>query len=126
VLPLSLNVGIMLAGYVLVMGYLGLGLLLLRRHPAGWQRPRRAMRRGWPGLIRHVAATAGGGYLLLMAVVVGYYQGVAHLGGRFLVSAVTGAALLVGITLPMFLTASWLVERRRHQRNRRSATKGVG
>ncbi|WP_137992426.1 DUF6256 family protein [Streptomyces vilmorinianum] len=108
----------MLIGYLLVMGYLAIGLRILRRRPAGAARvPRRfvvgATRRGWPLLIRQVVGTAVGGYVLLMAVVVLYYQGVARLGGRFLASAFTGAATLVGITLPVFFLASWVVARRR-------------
>lgn len=60
--------------------------------------------------------TAVGGYVLLMAVVVGYHHGVARLGGHFLTSAFTGSALLVGIALPLFFTISWLVERQRRKR----------
>ncbi len=52
-----------------------------------------------------------------MAVVIGYYYGVARVGGRFLESAFTGAALLAGIAAPVFAAASWLAERRR-QRSR--------
>jgi hypothetical protein len=52
-----------------------------------------------------------------MAVVTGYYYGVARMGGRFLESAFTGAALLAGIAAPVFAAASWLAERRR-QRSR--------
>ena len=58
-----------------------------------------------------------------MAVVVGYYYGVARLGGGFVVSAFRGAALLTGVALPVFLTASWLVERRR-RRDARAAGSG--
>ncbi|ORT54574.1 DUF6256 family protein [Streptomyces sp. CB03238] len=117
-LPVSLNITLMLTGYALVMGFLGCGLLILRRRPARrWAPARRVLSRpggrGWPALIRQVAGTAIGGYVLLMAVVVGYYQGVAHLGGRFLSSAVTGTALLIGITLPVFFLASWVAARRR-------------
>nr|WP_189787146.1 DUF6256 family protein [Streptomyces capitiformicae] len=78
----------MLTGYLLVMGYLALGLLLLRRQSPGPKeaagKPERrlakqlapgATRPGWPGLIRQVLGTAIGGYMLLMAVVVGYYHG---------------------------------------------------
>ncbi|QOV33406.1 hypothetical protein IM697_24660 [Streptomyces ferrugineus] len=119
----------MLTGYLLVMGCLAVGLRLLRRQSPG---PRTAVRgpdrrpvqplaagahgRGWPVLIRLVLGTAVGGYVLLMAVVVGYYYGVARVGGRFLTSAFTGSALLVGITLPVFFAASWLAERRRRRR----------
>ncbi|MBT2673480.1 hypothetical protein J7E95_22080 [Streptomyces sp. ISL-14] len=119
----------MLTGYLLVMGYLAVGLHLLRRHRPGpgkaTGKPERrlakqlapgAPRPGWPGLIRQVLGTAVGGYVLLMTVVVGYYHGVAHLGGRFLTSAFTGCALLVGIALPVFFTVSWLSERRRGKR----------
>ncbi|GAA4930582.1 DUF6256 family protein [Streptomyces coeruleoprunus] len=129
-LPLPLNIGLMLTGYLLVMGYLALGLLLLRRQPPGPGKasgePERrlakqlapaAARTGWPGLIRQVAGTVFGGYVLLMAVVVGYYHGVARLGGRFLASAFTGCATLAGVALPVFFTASWLAERR-HRRHR--------
>lgn len=120
----------MLTGYLLVMGTLGIGLRRLCRPGA---RPRQApsqadeqlgrprssteSRSGWPALIRHVIGTAVGGYLLLMAVVIAYYYGVARVGGRFLESAFTGAALLAGIATPLFAAASWLAERQR-QRNR--------
>ncbi|MGN9758119.1 DUF6256 family protein [Streptomyces sp. SD31] len=116
-LPTHLNIAIMLAGYLLVMGYLALGLLFLRRHPTEREQltgtEGRRMKRGWSGFIRQVVFTAIGGYVLLMAVVVGYYHGVAALGGQFLASAFTGSATLVGIALPVFIVASWLVERRR-------------
>ncbi|MGW0733125.1 DUF6256 family protein [Streptomyces sp. NPDC002851] len=135
-LPTSLNVALMLTGYLLVMGYLALGLRILRRHPEQTEPPPRrpeirragplapvAARRGWLGLIRRVVDTALGGYLLLMVVVVGYYYGVARFGGRFLLSACTGAALLVGIALPLFFTASWLAERRRKRPSGTAARK---
>ncbi|MET9836142.1 DUF6256 family protein [Streptomyces sp. NPDC006385] len=132
-LPLPLNIGLMLTGYLLVMGYLAVGLHLLRRQRPGPEKAtgkatgkaeRRlaeqlapgAPRPGWPGLTRQVLGTAVGGYALLMAVVVGYYHGVAQLGGRFLTSAFTGCALLVGIALPVFFTVSWLSERQRGKR----------
>ncbi|UQA97397.1 DUF6256 family protein [Streptomyces halobius] len=120
-LPTSLNLALMLTGYLLVMGYLGVGLLLLRRPPEHTEQPprrpgpRRAgapvpvpARRGWPGLIRQVVGTAIGGYVLLMVAAFGYYYGVVGLGGRFLLSAVTGSALMVGVSLPLFFIASWV------------------
>jgi flagellar biogenesis protein FliO len=108
---------IMLAGYLLVMGLLALGI---RAAAAAPRRPPAAPRRlGWPGLIRQVIVTMLGGYLLLMAVVFGYYYGVARVGSDFLVNAVTGSAMLMGLALPLFLAASWLVERRRRRRRRR-------
>ncbi|MBV7699814.1 DUF6256 family protein [Streptomyces sp. TRM70350] len=120
-LPTHLNVGVMLSGYLLVMGYLAIGLRTLRRHPTKsahitGTRGRRT-RRGWPGLVRQVISTAIGGYALLMAVVVGYYHGVAGLGGGFLASASTGSATLVGIALPVYFVASWLAERRHSRRS---------
>ncbi|MFI6012651.1 DUF6256 family protein [Streptomyces sp. NPDC051243] len=128
-LPLPLNIGLMLTGYLLVMGYLALGLRLLRRQTPGpgtaAGKPERrlakqlapgAPRPGWPGLIRQVLGTAAGGYVLLMTVVIGYHHGVAGLGSHFLTSALTGSALLVGIALPVFFTVSWLVERQRRRR----------
>lgn len=116
-LPVPLNIAIMLTGYLLVMGYLAVGLLLQRRvtppDRITAERTGRVTGRGWLRLLRHLAGTAVGGYLLLMAVVLAYYWGVAGLGGAFLASAVTGAALLIGIAVPVFLLVSWLVERRR-------------
>ena len=105
-------------GYVLVMATLAAGLLRQRAGGAvtggrsaepgavapGW--------RSWLGLIRHLVATFAGGYLVLMAVVVAYYYGVARVSGNFLESAVTGCGLLLGLSAPLFLAASWLAERR--------------
>ncbi|MGW0762928.1 DUF6256 family protein [Streptomyces sp. NPDC002814] len=117
-LPVHLNITVMLTGYLLVMGYLGLGLLILRRRPVkSWTPAQRLaptpVRRGLPALVRQVVGTAIGGYVVLMAVVIGWYQGIARLGGRFLLSAVTGTALLIGITLPLFFLPSWAASRRR-------------
>jgi hypothetical protein len=86
----------MLAGYLLIMAALGFGLHLLARSKtgdrhgrsltAGWPegtRPAAGSRRGWLALARHVTGTAAGGYLLLMAVVIAYYYGVARVAGDF-------------------------------------------
>jgi hypothetical protein len=115
----------MLAGYLIIMTTLGLGLLRLRRPGSRGReargRPDRpdggsGSRRGWLLLARHAITTAAGGYLLLMAVVIAYYYGVARVGGAFLKSAFTGTALLIGLALPLFAGASWLAERRREKR----------
>lgn len=125
-LPLHLNVALMLAGYLLVMGYLALGLRLLRRRrarPGGQPRPSGvdragprvplAARHGWPGLVRRVVGTMTAGYLLLLAVVGGYYYGVVRVAsGRVMASAITGPASLLAIALPVWLLASWLAENR--------------
>ncbi len=80
--------------------------------PAGSRR-----RSGWASLAWHVMGTVIGGYLLLQAVVVAYYYAVARVGPRFLESAVTGTALLLGLAAPVFAAASWLDERRRRGRS---------
>ena len=150
----------MLAGYLLLMGALGAGLIQLRRHwgqPGwpGWQparpepaqptpadpappgqpvpaqppsgqpapatrqpapvSPAAAGRRGWPALLRHVAATVAGGYLLLLVVDFGYYFAIAKVGGDFLDSAITGPLLLVGLSMPLLLAASWLTQHPRRK-----------
>ncbi len=108
----------MVAFYLILMAALGLGLLSLyrrgtgqasgpQRGPAG----ARAAARGWAALTRHVAGTVIGGYLLLLAVVTAYYYGIARVGGAFLYGAVTGAALLIGLTMPVFAALSWLSTR---------------
>ena len=68
---------------------------------------------GWLRLARLYAGTAIGGYLLLMAVVILYYYGVARVGGAFIESAFTGCALLIALTTPVFALASWLTVGRR-------------
>ncbi|MDT0308930.1 DUF6256 family protein [Streptomyces sp. DSM 44917] len=104
----------MATGYLLVMGCLAVGTRLARRpgpRPA-------APGHGWAALLRRVGATAAGGYLVLAAVVTGYYFGVARLGGDFLADALTGTARLLALVLPLWLAASWLTERARARRSR--------
>jgi hypothetical protein len=69
-------------------------------------------RTGRAALARQIAGTVIGGYLLLMAVIVAYYFGVARVGPGFLESALTGTALLLGLAAPVFAALSWLAERR--------------
>lgn len=118
----------MVTFYLVLMAVLGIGLRHLQRSPRS--RAPAVPRTTWPGaagshgewwaLIRYLIGTAVGGYLLLSAVVIAYYFGVARVGGQFLESAFTGPALLVGITLPVFASASWLVTRGRRRRARRT------
>ena len=122
----------MAAGYLILMSALAFGLhRLYRPDPsAAAERPPPAPtppaptppaptppgarpRGGWAALLRQVAGTVVGGYLLLMAVVVAYYFGVARVGPGFLESAVTGTALLLGLAAPVFAALSWLADRRR-------------
>ncbi len=108
-----------LSGYLILMVVLAVGLWGQRRRVAGGKPLTRLTGRrdrGWLALILHVLTDALAGYLLLAAVVVLYYYGVAKVGGSFLDSAFTGSALLLGISLPVFFAASWLTERRETQR----------
>lgn len=105
-----------IAGYLILMGVLAVGLRLQRRRAsAGLPATRLTGRRdrGWPALIAHVLTDALAGYLVLAAVVVLYYYGVARVGSNFLDSEFTGTALLLGISLPLFLGLSWLTQRGR-------------
>jgi len=107
-----------LSGYIILMVILAVGLVTLRRRTAGGlplSRVTGRRDRGWPALIWHVLADALGGYVVLMAVVVLYYYGVARVGSDFLASAFTGTLLLLGVSLPVFLAASWLSQRRRQR-----------
>jgi hypothetical protein len=120
----------MAAGYLILMSALGFGLRRLyrpRKTPSGaemWPDGRRTtppgpgQRTGWAALVRRVAGTVAYGYLLLIAVVVAYYFGVARVGPGFLESEVTGTALLLGLATPVFIALSWLSERRRNSRPR--------
>jgi len=110
-----------LSGYLILMLVLAVGLWVQRRRAAAGQPTTRLTGRrdrGWPALILHVLTDALAGYLVLMAVVVLYYYGVAKVGSNFLDSAFSGTALLLGISLPVFLGASWLTERRRDRSGR--------
>lgn len=116
----------MVAGYLIIMAALALGLRLARRPlgrpgsagdaEAGQPASARVSAAGWWRLARHVAGTMVGGYLLLMAVVILYYYLVARVAGAFIKSAFTGCALLIGLVIPVFAAASWLTERRRERR----------
>ena len=66
---------------------------------------------GWPRLILRYLATAVGGYLVLMIIIILYYYLVARVAGNFVQSAFTGCAMLIGLSVPVFLAASWLAER---------------
>jgi hypothetical protein len=74
--------------------------------------PSPGQRTGRAALARQIAGTVIGGYVLLMAVIVAYYFGVARVGPGFLESALTGTALLLGLAAPVFVALSWLAERR--------------
>jgi uncharacterized protein DUF6256 len=110
----------MAAGYLIWMSALGLGLYRLY-HPRGSPSaagqepappPGKGQRTGRAAWLRQIAGTVIFGYLLLMAVIVAYYFGVAKVGPSFLENALTGTALLLGLATPVFAALSWLSERR--------------
>ena len=123
----------MATGYLVLMSALGFGLRRLYRPrgaPSGaekWPDRRRTtppapgQRTGWLALVRQVAGTVVGGYVLLMAVIVAYFLGVAKVGPGFLENALTGTLLVLGLAVPVFVALSWLTERRR----RRSSSGGL-
>jgi hypothetical protein len=78
----------------------------------------------WSRLIRRYLGTTLGGYLVLMAVVILYYYGVARVGGAFIASAFSGCALLIALATPVFLVASWVAERRCRSRAARVSGSG--
>jgi len=100
----------MAAGYLILMAAFGLGLYRLYRPRAAPST--KGQRTGRAALLRRIAGTVIGGYLLLMAVIVAYYYGVARVGPGFLESALSGTALLLGLAAPVFAALSWLAERR--------------
>ena len=122
----------MAAGYLIWMSALGFGLYRLyhpRGSPSGASEPPnqepppppsqepaplpgKGQRTGRAAWLRQIAGTVIFGYLLLMAVIVAYYFGVAKVGPGFLESALTGTALLLGLATPVFAALSWLAERR--------------
>lgn len=116
-------------GYLIIMVVLAVGLRALRRLPRDadartFSRAAAKPGRGWFRLLRLLLSTALGGYLLLMAIVVLYYYGVARVAGQFLESAFTGCALLLAISLPLFAAASWLLERWRQRAHGDSSKAG--
>ena len=128
-----------LSGYVLLMGMLLLthgrpraadgpkeevlrvgmapyryGAIRAREHRAGFAAPgdRRAPAAVWPRLLRHVLATAAGGYVLFLAIVLIYYFVLGGETARFIRNAVLGGAWLAfGVAVPSLLIAAWLEDR---------------
>lgn len=104
----------MAAGYVLTMGVLAAGLLIVHRGGSAEGRERRQAAGGgirWRQLTVHMIRTFTGGYLVLMAAIIAYYFGLVRIRGHFLESAFSGCAELLGIAAPVFLALSWLERR---------------
>jgi predicted secreted protein len=117
----------MLVFYLILMVVLGLGLRALLRQGAAPTRPDATSapaagppggRREWLAWARYVLVTVICGYLVLLAVAVGYYYAIARVGGAFLYSVATGPALLLALALPVFAVASWIYERVRARRGK--------
>ena len=109
----------MTAGYLILMSALALGLRRVYRPRAAPHRrdqPASPSLRGGRVFARPVIGTVIGGWLVLMAAVIGYYYGVAKVGSDFVESAATGTALLIGLAAPVFAAASWLTLRHRRDR----------
>jgi hypothetical protein len=59
--------------------------------------------------------------------VIAYYYGVTRVAGNFIESAFTGCALLLALSCPAFLAASWLNERwHKHKAIRGPHPRGIG
>ncbi|MFE0690896.1 DUF6256 family protein [Streptomyces xiamenensis] len=121
-------IGTVCAGYVLLMIYLATGVRIIRADPRARPHRRRPERRGRGEFLRQIIGTYVGGWLLLMVVIVGYYGGLARHNPSFVLHAVTGTLALMGLTLPLFLAASWAATRRsrRSTRPRRAPPPGTG
>ncbi len=123
----------MIVGYLLIMGTLAIGLRIVQRsgkaeggnaaeagQPAKADKPAKAAKAGtlarpgpgWRRLAIFSLSTAVGGYLLLMAVIIGYYFGISPVAGNFVHSAFSGCAMLIGLAAPVFIALSWLAERK--------------
>jgi uncharacterized protein DUF6256 len=114
-------------GYVILMAALAVGLRLQRRGAAEKKagesdadvpavgRLASRFAGGWPRFAVQVAATAAGGFVLLMAVLAAYYYGVSKIAGDFLESALTGCLMLLAIALAVFAIASRVAEIRRRR-----------
>jgi Family of unknown function (DUF6256) len=116
-------------GYAIILVVLAAGLRAARRRVAGGRPLTRyagRIDRGWPALLYHVLTDFLGGYLLLATVVVLYYYFVARVGGGFLDSEFSGAALLIAIALPVYLAATWLRQRREVSRGDSRDDQGNG
>jgi hypothetical protein len=116
-------------GYALLMIVLAAGLRAARRRVASGRPLTRHVgrfNRGWPALLWHVLTDFLGGYLLLAAVVVLYYYLVAKVASNFLESEFSGAAVLLAISLPIYLGATWIRQRRAASRGDSPEEKGNG
>jgi Family of unknown function (DUF6256) len=81
---------------------------------------------GWPRFATQVAATAIGGYVVLMAVLVAFYYGVSRVAGHFLQSGFTGCAMLLALAFPLFAIASRAAELRRRRSGRSGRSDQAG
>jgi hypothetical protein len=88
-----------------------------RRRRGGDASPRvpgseRAPDPGWPHLLRYLAGTMAGGFLVFLAIVVVFYFVLGDEDVSLIVEAVLGGSALAFLIVgPVFLVFSWLAER---------------
>jgi hypothetical protein len=73
------------------------------------------------GLIRHVATTASGGYLVFLAIVLVFHVWIAGQKTALLSAVAGGAFLAFGLAAPVFLLLGWLQFRQASARERGQA-----
>lgn len=67
---------------------------------------------GWPGALRHLAATVGGGYLFFLIIVLVFHVLIAGQRGALAGAAAGGGFLAFGVAAPAFLLSLWWSSRR--------------
>ncbi|HSA53314.1 MAG TPA: DUF6256 family protein, partial [Yinghuangia sp.] len=101
--------------YFVLMAWLMLTPRLRARADPHTAEPRdkagRTVPHGRAAFLRKVFGTAVGGYLLLLAVLAPYAL-TTNDPVAFLISSLSGPALLIAVTLPVFIATSWAVVRR--------------
>ena len=86
------------------------------RSPSPTDRPE-AAGSAWPRLVRYLVATAAGGYMLFLAIVIVYYLALGGETSKFIRDAVFGGAWLAfGVAVPALLAAAWFEDRVRSRR----------
>jgi hypothetical protein len=84
----------------------------LQAGPADETRTESRSSPGWRDLVRYVVATAAGGYVLFLAIVVVFYPVLGRQDRTFILEALReGSLLAFAIVVPGFLLISWLYER---------------
>ncbi|HEX9313158.1 MAG TPA: DUF6256 family protein [Actinomycetota bacterium] len=111
------------SGYVVVMSMFVAHRRDRRRRAARGRPDEPITIRGWPptwsGLTRYLLATALGGYVVFIAVILLYYFALGGENFTFIRDALTGGVWLgFGIAVPGLLFLAWVGERTRDRRVR--------